>query len=279
MITTTSQKKVYQCAYCDKILSNYQALYRHKRTTKKCIALQKEMEMKCLEPAVDVQLPTSNKKSESLAKIMEYSNDIKALLAKIEELKIDVDAEDFKMSTSTLYDNVLISRNITPVKQYNLKDDHDTLLHFGDHLDDVRHLVEYIHKSYDMVCFRKGQIGIAYGIYSFFFPKFIRCTDTTRKTFKYKNNKGEIVVDNNLDYLVNLVHMYVYDRASELYPIAINDAMDHDTENKIHHMYMTDIMGFKSNSMLFLSQICRLIDTSDGVEFRKTLAKSYDTIM
>lgn len=273
----TGTKKVYQCCFCDKILSSRQGLSRHKSTTKKCKDLQNEslIVKQSIQPAPtplglqSIELVSSPLPANSPANSLPSADEILRLRQELAE------TQEVLLKYKALHDKHLkdeIERPTEPVNHYNL-DNHDTELEKfdSDNYEHMNQFYEYVMSRFTPDKFKLGQLGMTV-VYSFFFPRFWRCTDKKRHVFKYISDTGKPVVDHNLQRLVKLITPAFCEIGGSVRDQLLEKEFDFDLKEKYNKIYYEDIAS--NSKPFFVEQMKRIVDLQDGKEIRKTMEEA-----
>jgi hypothetical protein len=280
-------------------MSSRQGLYRHTKNTRKCLEIQqkgnfivKESIQPIPTPKNLQSIPIGNLSQIELLERQLYmlKNPVLPRLTKEQEQNLEIQrlnkvVEEMKSTIETLNDtlskykelhdqtqNEGIERPIEPVNPYSLNDDKD--LEFFDltNPEQYHELHEYIHSKYKEEHFKMGEAGLQI-CYSFFFPKYYRCTDKKRYVFKYMNKDGQIVKDNDLSHLYKTIAKVLYEIAKPIFDRLMEQTVDPDLQMEFANIFYDDIVSNNRTKYVFQGCIKRIIDLSDGKEVNENVHK------
>jgi hypothetical protein len=278
-------KKVFQCCFCDKIMSSRQALFRHKSTTAKCIEIQNKgliVKEAIQNPPTPLGLLASSSPLvlPLTSSPMVLPSDTTNILSDNLRLRKELaQTQEALVQYKELHDKHKkdeIERPTEPVSQYNL-DIHEAELERFDenNYDHINGLHVWIHNKFTPDKFKLGQMGLTC-VYSFFFPRFWRCTDKKRHVFKYINENGQLAVDDNLHALVKLICPIFCEVGAIVRDQLCEKEYSKERRDKYELIYLEDIAG--ESMPIFVEFMKRIVDLSDGTEKRKTLELAHTTL-
>jgi hypothetical protein len=238
-----TKKNVYQCYFCNKILSSRQGLYYHKKHTRSCLQIQNaNLQAKLADPR---------------------QQEIDRLQRQLDLLRNPVAIEP----------QTIVHRPENPVRQYSLRGDGELEYFDEENYEHINGLHEHVLRK----CENNGEMYFEAGqtcytcVYSFFFPRFYQCTDTKRFVFKYKDKDGNVVIDPNLENLVRITKPIL---RQCMYPILQKQLEFWSLEpRKLELVWQRhdDIVGGGDYKAFFVDEVKLLVDPTESKTHKKWL--------
>ena len=192
--TIATEKKIFKCEYCGKILSRKQSLLNHlnccyKKKDKELVELKERTDRELIEKdkiIVKVNTQLENYK-EQLEKQEENYKNLQDKLDKIANKAIDRPTTSFNNTTNN---NLNITTSMDFDNMETLKDAIDTKLNANHIVDGQRGLAQFLVDA----ILKDSEGNLKY-----------KCTDSSRGIFKFLNSQGEINKDVDAKKLISYI--------------------------------------------------------------------------
>jgi hypothetical protein len=236
---------MFVCQFCSKEYKTKSSLNYHIKSSKKCLSNRNisNIEQKFICDFCDTNFTKKICLSRHLEvckdkiiknfyenKLQEKNNEITILKEKIECLKEE--NEKLHKLAQTAIEKSTTTTNIKT--NYNINNNINLMPITEDYINQQAQFLTIEH-------IKKGALG--YSTYFLDYPlkDRILCTDFSRRKFKYKNEKGDIIIDPEMTNLSNLLFKSIKDKNRELSVQYINDINKKIENNSNTLEYWMDI--------------------------------------
>jgi len=217
---------MFQCQYCDSKLASENSLISHQKRTKKCIEIQKTLNLEVPEPqnciycCKEFTRKNDKNKHELICRGKKISSDLENIKTEYEFKLQQLEKKITELETNLLIETTLRkSYEKVALKPRVIRADPTASIPSLPSIDQLKSMVAE-HYTHDL--FKEGQVGVA---------KFLiicvkklnngsvvwSVSDNSRKTIKYKNENGEMVFDPKGIKLAILVYEVIKDCAQTYY--------------------------------------------------------------